>query len=262
MKDEYIIINKTAIQKRIEELQKYVGSRRPSADEYAKMHIYREILSQSTPLISEIEKAYDAGKLDEELSKTFDNPKGRYISNLKLEFDMKLIKLQQDHYIIVDDSKIQEGDWMYLQQGNTPSTKQGEIARCEFADANNLGVIWKKITHSTQPLDTINGFPAFIVDGVQELLLQEVKELIGEVDVEKNMWYERNVQNPYSSDSLLHTGFNKGFELGYNQAIEDNKEKKYTKENLGYLLNLLTYDDLTEDEKIESCIEYIKDLLQ
>lgn len=91
MKDEFIIINKTAIQKRIEELQKYVGSRRPSADEYAKMHIYREILSQSTPLIPVLEDCYEngmgSGKYQQEYG---NNAKGslskeQYISNLKLD---------------------------------------------------------------------------------------------------------------------------------------------------------------------------------
>jgi len=32
-------------------------------------------------------------------------------------------------------------------------------------------------------------------------------------------------------------------------------------QDLEYLLNLLTYDDLAEDEKIEAAIEYIKDKL-
>jgi hypothetical protein len=73
---------------------------------------------------------------------------------------------------------------------------------------------------------------AFVYHKINPLSLSEVKELIGEVDVEKNMWYERKVQNPYSSDSLLHTGFNKGFELGYNQSLEDNKEKKYTEKDI------------------------------
>ena len=73
---------------------------------------------------------------------------------------------------------------------------------------------------------------AFVYHKINPLSLSEVKELIGEVDVEKNMRYERKVQNPYSSDSLLHTGFNKGFELGYNQAIEDNKDRKYTEEDI------------------------------
>ena len=95
MNNEYVIINKTAIQQKIEELEK-------ERQEHEKVHIkmfdsiwaaktsqaidlLREILSLSTPLIPEIEKAYDAGKLDMELSQTFDNPKGRYLSNLKLD---------------------------------------------------------------------------------------------------------------------------------------------------------------------------------
>lgn len=82
---KYVIIDAEAIQKRIEELQKYVGSRRPSADEYAKMHIYREILSQSTPLIPEIEKAFDAGSERDEYGYGNANDKQDYISNLKLD---------------------------------------------------------------------------------------------------------------------------------------------------------------------------------
>ena len=128
---------------------------------------------------------------------------------------MKLIKINTDHYIIVDDSEIKEGDWTYHH------VKGIYEARVDGAYTNQ-----KKITHSTIPKGMM------VIEGIKRLSLQEVKELIGEVDVEKNMWYERKVQNPYSSDSLLHTGFNKGFELGYNQAIEDNNEKKYTEEDL------------------------------
>jgi hypothetical protein len=76
-KDEYIIINKTAIQKRIEELEK--------TNQIQRVDELENVLSQSTSFISEIDKAYDAGKLDEELSKMFDNPKGRYLSSLKLD---------------------------------------------------------------------------------------------------------------------------------------------------------------------------------
>jgi len=128
---------------------------------------------------------------------------------------MKLIKINTDHYIIVDDSEIKEGDWTYHH------VKGIYEARVDGAYTNQ-----KKITHSTIPKGMM------VIEGIKRLSLQEVKELIGVVDVEKNMWYERNVQNPYSSDSLLHTGFNKGFELGYNQALEDNKDKKYTEEDI------------------------------
>jgi hypothetical protein len=37
---------------------------------------------------------------------------------------------------------------------------------------------------------------------------------------------------------------------------------KYTDEDIAYLYNLLTYDDLAEDEKIEACKEHIKFLQQ
>ena len=84
MKDEYIIINKTTIQKRIEELRQVCNKELG----YASDKIYFELehlLSQSTSLESVVSQAYEAGKLDKELSLTFDNPKGRFMSNLNLD---------------------------------------------------------------------------------------------------------------------------------------------------------------------------------
>jgi len=91
MKDEYIIINKSQIEKRISKLLKYVGNRKPNADEYAKMQVYKQILSQSTPLIPEIEKAFDAGSKsgsqnwDSWTAPNIKLDKQHYISNLKLD---------------------------------------------------------------------------------------------------------------------------------------------------------------------------------
>ena len=91
MKDEYIIIKKTAIQKRIEELEK-AQKENPLTEAiwaFAKQEL-KQILSQSTPLIPEIEKAFDEGfNSEEEIYKG--NPTGKiigkedYISNLKLD---------------------------------------------------------------------------------------------------------------------------------------------------------------------------------
>jgi len=85
MKDEYIIISKTAIQKRIEELEKKSKEiyYREGIDEYdfAKLEL-EEFLSQSTPLIPEIEKAYTAGM--EFIGEDKGSP-NEYISNLKLD---------------------------------------------------------------------------------------------------------------------------------------------------------------------------------
>lgn len=102
MKDEYVIINKAALEKRIEELEK--ESKEIEQDESMNtlfVHIggqssaLKNILSQSTPLIPEIEKAFDEGKgvgiisyqpkwhtLDKEL---YNERKQDYISNLELD---------------------------------------------------------------------------------------------------------------------------------------------------------------------------------
>jgi hypothetical protein len=87
---EYIIINKTAIQKRIEELEK-AQKENPLTEAiwaFAKQEL-KQILSQSTPLIPEIEKAYTKafsegivfGMHTEYKYKTSQD----YISNLKLD---------------------------------------------------------------------------------------------------------------------------------------------------------------------------------
>jgi hypothetical protein len=76
MKDEYIIINKTTLQKRIEELEKS-----NEAMWWKERDSLKQILSQSTSLIPEIEKAIDAPKKYPWSS----NVKKDYISNLKLD---------------------------------------------------------------------------------------------------------------------------------------------------------------------------------
>ena len=78
MKDEYIIINKTRIEKRIEELEK-IGSEQAWGAKIA----FKEILSQSTPLQPELEKAFDAGVLT--LGHFVEEEKQDYFSNLKLD---------------------------------------------------------------------------------------------------------------------------------------------------------------------------------
>ena len=105
---EYIIVNKTTIQKRIEELEIlkrihcYRGTR-PNENEFQRYNNeqsnLKQILSQSTPLIPEIENAIQFGK-DIRSEKSFINPNfdspfidyedsteetTKYISNLKLD---------------------------------------------------------------------------------------------------------------------------------------------------------------------------------
>ena len=83
MNNEYIIINKTAIQKRIEELE----ATDTASWEYqlGQINTLKQILSQSTPLISEIERSIDYGIRKSFSSKKHGEIKQDYISNLKLD---------------------------------------------------------------------------------------------------------------------------------------------------------------------------------
>ena len=98
MKDEYIIINRTALEKKIEGLEKQKDeySFNPNkTDDYYRYNsiikVLKEILSQSTPLIPEIEKAFDArnkfeikGNFPFEYTSYKYKNSENYISNLKL----------------------------------------------------------------------------------------------------------------------------------------------------------------------------------
>jgi hypothetical protein len=104
---------------------------------------------------------------------------------------MKLIKINNiDHYIVVDDSEIKEGDWY---------ENNGVIFRADnkFDEGNNPNQNEKnkKITHSTQPLGkplfftngfeselslSINGLNDTVIEnwGCKKLFLSEVEEAI------------------------------------------------------------------------------------
>ena len=137
---------------------------------------------------------------------------------------MQLIKLTYDHYVVVDDSEIKEGDWYVHKQ-------KGVGLRVQKCIGTNLPMDSKKITHSTN-IDW---------NDVYYIPLQEVKELIGEVDVEKKAFN-------YTSSSQAHR---RGFIDGYNQALEDNKEKKYTEGDLRKMWKF-GYNGKNLDDSIES----------
>lgn len=94
MSNEYIIVNKRAIQK-IDELVKEANAGKTISSINSQMaesliRFKEQLLSQSTPLLPEIEKAFDEGfNSEEEVYKG--NPTGKiigkqdYISNLKLD---------------------------------------------------------------------------------------------------------------------------------------------------------------------------------
>ena len=98
--EEYFIISKTAIQKRIEELENLRNHSSSDNNDYYQGQIksLKYILSQSTPLIPEIEKAFEQGQnsveaimkceefgdMDWYAAKKITQSKQEYIANLKL----------------------------------------------------------------------------------------------------------------------------------------------------------------------------------
>jgi hypothetical protein len=132
---------------------------------------------------------------------------------------MKLIEINKEHYVVVDETiDINESDYTF---------KNGEIRQVSYLMQDNGHII----THSTQPLAPIKELIEKGYDNILPLNIDEVKELIGEVDVDK---FISKKAGKYVSDVFGNNDWNAKLSYieGYNQALEDNKEKKYTEEDI------------------------------
>jgi hypothetical protein len=167
---------------------------------------------------------------------------------------MKLIKITEDNYIIVDNSEIKEGDYYLFTWGGEQEIQR--FFKEQYADRENHKHLYdtacKKITHSTQPLELLseNGLSGMGFSKVRPLNIFEIKELIGEVDVEEKMI------SPYPLNTQNDVDWQNGYIKGYTQALEDNKEKKYTEEDLRKALSqafMASQEDyqITSDEIIK-----------
>lgn len=103
----------------------------------------------------------------------------------------KLIKINDEHYVVVDDSEIKENDWIYDLEENVIYLIKKEM----------LGVFLlscRKITHSTQPLEqktnshsqgfnmkAMSSDVELIFHKIKSLSLSEVQEAIQGYSVEK-----------------------------------------------------------------------------
>lgn len=84
----------------------------------------------------------------------------------------KLIKLSDEHYIVVDDSEINEGDWVIELLNKV-------IFQLKVDGNNYSDSTFKKIIHSTKPLGV--GWQQEVI----ELSLSEIEEAIQGYSVEK-----------------------------------------------------------------------------
>ena len=164
---------------------------------------------------------------------------------------MELIRINPDHYVIADDSDIKEGDYFL----NETSAIEVGIGNYHY---KTLSPECKQITHSTKPLEScctpVGQIKRYVdckgcdksylgYQKIQSISLSEVKELIGEVDMEelelkyhKKLMERREIAKNFSGQvagnhpdmftSREMLSMMQGFTEGYTQALEDNKDKK------------------------------------
>lgn len=113
---------------------------------------------------------------------------------------IKLIKLSDTHYIVVDDSEIKKGDFKYCPFDDVNKI---HIQEGDFYDKNEF-----KITHSNQPLEKREGHPVkggglWTFDKVKQLSLSEIEEAINGYSVEKM------AENYYNTLGALGTEYDK-----------------------------------------------------
>ena len=167
---------------------------------------------------------------------------------------MLMKKLSEEHYIVMGDSEIKIGD-IVVEKLLTGKYELFTIHTQNDIDRQTQ----KKITHSTQPESLGMGW----MQSVQPLFLSEVKELLGVVDVEKRgekkypkseFWVGSGPSRLYDENAKERRTYIEG----YNQALEDNKEKKYTEEDMrkayyqGHKSGLGSDNGLTFEHTIQS----------
>jgi hypothetical protein len=69
-------------------------------------------------------------------------------------------------------------------------------------------------------------------EGINSLSKQNCDEIFGIFDVEKNLYYHKQVMNPYTTGEQSYTAYEKGFIEGFNKSMELNKDKIFSEEDM------------------------------
>ena len=159
------------------------------------------------------------------------------------QFIMKCIKLN-DHFYVVDDSKIKEGGWMLSAMKTVCKAGNSTAVNC-------MGVHGEKcfkITHSSQKLEGVEYIPKSefekAINGysVLELACEEAGTTL------------ENWDKFHSKDSISVAYKDvTNFTSGFNKALGLNKDKVFTVEQVFSFLN--DEDNYTEGELGNSCID-------
>ena len=150
----------------------------------------------------------------------------------------KLIKLLESHYIVIDDSEIKEDD-LFLHNNIIYKCHEINLKGVRALKGGKeyyfkTGV--NKITHSTQPLEEIEGSevwenneclgPDYAFQEIKFLSLSEVEELIYGYNLEE-MAMDSSFEHGESSEGAYH-----GFIEGFNTHKELVKDKLFTIEDI------------------------------
>lgn len=152
---------------------------------------------------------------------------------------MTLIRLEDYHFVIVSDDEIKVDD--IVLENYVDGSKGLE----HIQTLNDIHpILHKKVTHSSIP-----------IVGISLVEKSEIKELIGEVDIEK-----RAELNGHPESGQFYS-YKEGFVDGYQEAIEDNKDRKYTKSDIRIAVRLATtskYDHKLEFYSEEEILKLIE----
>ena len=180
---------------------------------------------------------------------------------------MELTKINTDYYIIVDDSKIEDNDWM--QRNDEHPVQAVPNFWWDFKDR------YRKVTHSTKKLGSNVG-STYTPSNVKYLSLGEVKKVTGEVNLEElELKYHQqliqrrevaknfrgqvagNHPDMFTSREML--SMMEGFTYGYTQALEDNKNKQYTEEDMKYMFECGRNYQNNAEVTFKVSMDFIKD---
>lgn len=147
----------------------------------------------------------------------------------------KMIKLSDTHYIVVDDSEIEDENFYYNnREGKVNRQEPNQQLTIEDLQGGQIRYCFK-ITHSTQPLE--QGYGCEVKDGkmlrnvgkepcyalIKPLSLLEVEEAIYGYSIEKMAIEAADKNSKGTSDHWM--GVRTGYHLGFNAHKELVKDK-------------------------------------
>lgn len=173
---------------------------------------------------------------------------------------MKLIKLLDTHYIVVDNSEIKVGDTV------VEKLLTDEYELFEIHTLNDIDEVrQKKITHSTVPLEIDDKIPHAVVHGdsifntfkcfdkIKPLSLSEIEEAIYGYNVE-NMAYQEISKDYFLGSGSEECTDRKNFYVkGFNAYKELVKDKVFTVKDMKKQLQSIATEIATEDGELVSC---------